>query len=113
MAQTQQHNNPRRMLLDMATGNHSGYWVEILHNVEDGTAAYLLHIPAEAEGGRTWHDTPPMPKTWDAIQMQYKWATDDETADAAILPKYDEKRTFTGDVAGVKTMAALCKWALK
>lgn len=95
----------------MAKGTHSGYWVEVLHSTKDGTAAYLLHTPTEAENGRTWQDKPALPATWDALQMHYQWATGDSTADAAALPAYDEKRTYAGDVQDTRTMAALCKWA--
>lgn len=110
---THKQSSPRRVLLDMVTGQHSGYWVEVLHNVEDGAAAYMLHLPTEQQNGRTWRDAPIQPRTWDAVQMHYKWATDDEAADAGALPKYDENRTYTGDIADVRTMAALCKWAKK
>lgn len=105
--------NPRRMLLDLAQGRRSGYWVEVLHHADDGAAAYLLHTPAEQAAGKSWRDVPPMPRTWEAVQMHYKWATGNEAADAAALPQYDEKRTYTGAVADTRTMAALCKWARK
>lgn len=113
MRQTEQTQSSRRMLLDMAKGQRSGYWVEVLHNADDSTAAYILHTPVETKAGRTWRDKPALPCTWDALQMQYKWATDDEAADAAALPKYDEKRTYTGGAQDVRTMSALLKWAQK
>jgi hypothetical protein len=110
MEQINVDNSPRRMLISMAKGQHSGYWVEVLHHAEDGAAAYILHTPTEAQNGRTWRDKPALPCTWDALRMlAAKHMGDDNAADA--LPKYDEKRTYTGDVQDTRTMAALLKWA--
>lgn len=110
MTQTQTKTDARRMLLDMATGRRSGYWVEVLHRADDGAAAYMLHTPAEAKTGRTWQDMPAVPFTWDAVRMiAAKHMGDADTADA--LPQYDEKRTFDGDIADAKTAAAIVKWA--
>ena len=101
------------MLLDLASGRRPGYWVEVLHHAGTGAAAYVLHTPGEARNGASWRDVPPLPRTWEAVQMWYRWSTGSAAANASTLPKFDEKRTFSGMIADTRTMAALCKWAKK
>ena len=83
---TQQH---RRYLVDIVTGNRSGYWVEILHHEADGTIAYALHVPNERS------DTPLLPTDWDDIRGQMA-AHAGSAAAADTLPKHDDRRTWGG-----------------
>lgn len=100
----------RRLLLDLAKGQRSGYWVEVLHSEEDGKEGYILHTPAESLKGRHWTDKPALPATWEAIKVKVaKHIGADAKAEA--LPKYDEKRTYKGDILPACSMAALMKWA--
>lgn len=97
----------RKLLLDMARGTRSGYWVEVLHGA-DGSAAYMLHFPYA--NGADWRDMPALPSTWDALRLQVARHIGDAN-EADRLPKYDEQRTFTHGVIGCDDMAALMKWA--
>ena len=105
----------RRNLIDMAAGNRSGYWVEILHHDTDGAVLYMLHTPwqvrPEYANGRTWRDLPPLwVTTWDGIRVQMERYEKDAEA-AELLPKYDEQRTYVdGQVWDAETLRGFMRW---
>ena len=103
-------NNARSMLLDMAKGQRSGYWVEVLHRESDGAPAYALH-GAPLRAGYTWRDVPIFPHTYEAMRVQYAAYTNGGDIEADGIPTYDEHRTFVGDILGADNMRALMKWA--
>ena len=99
----------RQKLIDMVRGTRSGYWVEVLHAADGtGNVAYMFHFPYA--NGAAWDDMPIQPATWEAVRVEV--ARHLGRADAAdTLPKFDERRRYTGDVMDVAEMAAITKWA--
>lgn len=91
----------------MVRGTRSGYWVEVLHGA-DGETAYMLHFPYA--NGVTTQDMPPQPSTWDAVRAEvaHRMGSD---ADAQLLPKYDDGRTYSRAVMDATEKAALLRWA--
>lgn len=113
MARNGQTTDSRRMLVEMTKGRRSGYWVEILHSADDAEAtAFALHTPFEINAGNarsmTWRDVPAIPTTWDGIRA--KMARYEDDADAAErLPRYDEQRTYKGDIMPAHVVEAIMK----
>ena len=107
MNTTDKHTDSRRMLLDMATGERSGYWYELLHHAETGEAGYMLHTPKQ---GGTWRDMPIIAYTEDAIRAYALKCMDGDAAAVDAIPTYDESRTYTDEVRDMRHMAAVLKW---
>lgn len=80
-------NATRSKLIDMITGERSGYWAELRQDMKDGGTAYVLHYPNRP--------CPEMPTEWDGIRAQMKYATGNAD-DAEQLPRYDDGKTCNG-----------------
>lgn len=101
-------NNNRQNLIDLASGKRPGYWVEILHNATTGQEGYLLHRPSDKD-----QDTRrPLTCNLEALRIFAAWDTGQEDA-ADKLQRYDDGRTYEGDLVEASTAKALTKWASK
>lgn len=89
----------RRALVDMATGQRSGFWVEVLHDERTGAEVYAVHEPAGYPNAQFRTD-------WGGIRAYLQYSAGDAEI-AETLPRYDDGRTCNG-YEDTKNMTAIC-----